>query len=245
MLTRWYHVISQMSETLKKFNFGESHFSCEGYHREIRWRGFWRCHTLLWWFLQLRSPPISSSLTCRELTDQLTMSLDALRSELRGSADLQLRQEELISTLKEETALMSQLESEMKETKRKYRELKHINDDQKELISRLNKVCQWIYSCLLIRLCLLFWPTVILAFAVSFHCYLVGMCLCTCDCEPARLWPVQSDLIPLHALFKTSLTLCMYKMPYALLLRNLWSRIAAKSMLPTTFTSEQCVLYIL
>ena len=72
----------------------------------------------------------------------MTMSLDALRSELRGSADLQLRQEELISTLKEETALMSQLESEMKETKRKYRELKHINDDQKELISRLNKVCQ-------------------------------------------------------------------------------------------------------
>lgn len=76
----------------------------------------------------------------RELIDQLSMSLDTLRSELKGSTDLQLRQEELISTLKEETALVCELELELKETKRKYRELKHINEEQNELINRLRKV---------------------------------------------------------------------------------------------------------
>lgn len=75
-----------------------------------------------------------------ELSEHLAKSLETLKKELKGSTDLQARQEDLISTLKEETGIMSEMELEMKEIRRKYRELQQMNDEQNELISRLRRV---------------------------------------------------------------------------------------------------------
>lgn len=76
----------------------------------------------------------------REQVESLRQTTDALQGELKGSTDVYTRQEELIATLKEENDIISDMEGEMKEARRKYTELKLRNDEQSVTISTLRKV---------------------------------------------------------------------------------------------------------
>jgi len=67
---------------------------------------------------------------------------DALKLDLREATDLNARQETLISTLKEETSVLSEVGAELTELKRKCKDLSQLNEEQGQTISNLKKV--WI-----------------------------------------------------------------------------------------------------
>jgi len=65
---------------------------------------------------------------------------DALKLDLREATDLNARQETLISTLKEETSILSEVGAELSELKKKCKDLSQLNEEQGQTISNLKKV---------------------------------------------------------------------------------------------------------
>ena len=63
-----------------------------------------------------------------------------MKAELLDSSNVTSRQEELIATLKEETVIISAIESELKDIKGKYHELLVVNEDYSSTIADLRKV---------------------------------------------------------------------------------------------------------
>lgn len=79
------------------------------------------------------------------MVQSLTKNLELLKAELMDSCSVQSRQEEVISTLKEETSILVDLEKELKDMKRRFKELQNKNEEQKMIIAELNKVRNWSY----------------------------------------------------------------------------------------------------
>ena len=67
-----------------------------------------------------------------------------MKAELLDSSNVTSRQEELIATLKEETVIISAIESELKDIKGKYHELLVVNEDYSSTIADLRKVSRCI-----------------------------------------------------------------------------------------------------
>jgi len=94
-------------------------------------------------------PYFCAALFCSRTVADPSSSVAALRLELKESCELQAKQEELIATLKDETAILNDLELELKDTRKRCKELQKLNEEQKALVNMLKKVS--FYSLYVIR----------------------------------------------------------------------------------------------
>lgn len=77
---------------------------------------------------------------CSAHLESLKSSVDVLRKKLVEFAELHNSQQELINTLKAEGLLLSQTEAELRDAKKRLKELKAYTEEQEEAIFNLRKV---------------------------------------------------------------------------------------------------------